>query len=329
MHLMTSPASSLKLDSILRIGFELTNVCELHCKICTIWQEKNKKFLLLSDIKKVMASTPSPCYVSLTGGEPLLHPDFYEIYDYFHGLYLQDKISGINISTNAYSENIILFLKKFKTKLKPLSINISLDGLSRTHNAQRGTSDAFKNTIKNILLIKKFHTPLLIKCILTNLNCSDFFNLYLLIKKINCNLKVNLYTKNINYYNRHKTKNNNLTISSSQKNLLLKIIKKIMAREKSTQTNSSLILSLLHLQWLLTGVNTLKIKKIYKEKKFYNSIFITSGKKIYNNIYCPAIGFISGKKAVINWGKIEKIKQKALKNKNTKYLSPFSYLRQI
>jgi MoaA/NifB/PqqE/SkfB family radical SAM enzyme len=315
-------------NRIEHLGFEITNRCDLKCKICNIWKEKQKKDLSLKDIKTVINLIKNPFFVALTGGEPFLNRQIYEIYRYLFKLYLNKKITAINISTNAYSHKVIEFLEKNKKNLLPLSLNVSVDGLATLHNLHRGKEDAFKKTLNNIIKIKKYKVPLTIKFIASSLNYKDLFNVYLLTKKVNCNLKVNLFEKAANYYHR-ENKINNLMLSNEQKKVIKQSIEKIHFLEKNKTSVPFLISTILHLKWILDGSHFDFIKKYYISSKIYKSLFITADKKIYNCIYCAPVGIINRQGIEIDWNKIEEIKKLTLQSKSPEYLSPYSYLRQI
>lgn len=317
---------TLRID---RIGFELTNRCDLRCKICTIWKTKEKKDLTLDDVDKVL-SLPQIHFplVSLTGGEPLLNPYITCIYRHLFSLYLKSKIKGVNISTNAYSSKIIDFLEKNKKRLAPLSINVSLDGFSNTHNIQRGRRNAFQKTIEHISEIKKYKVPLALKCVISSINYQDLWNVYILAKKMNCSLKIDLFEKIKNYYHRYSKKIVSYNPTEKHRIILNKMLKKIKKLEQKDNYHTVTKMSLLHTEYLLENINAEIVKKYILSAGCYKSLFITVDKKIYSNIYYSPIGSISAKNTCINWVSFEKIKKRIIKSKKREYLSLYSYLRQ-
>jgi len=83
--------------------------------------------------------------VKLTGGEPLLHPDFIRIVDL-----LREKELGLTIETNG-----ILLTKSIASYLKDKStlryISVSLDGAyADTHDAFRGVRGSYEKTVQSI-----------------------------------------------------------------------------------------------------------------------------------------------------------------------------------
>lgn len=83
--------------------------------------------------------------ITLTGGEPTLHPDFRAIIDYSSHTFKRVCLT----SNGGFGNKIALFLKKYMQK--NLFVQISIDGTKEYHNALRGNY-AFEKAISNIEL---------------------------------------------------------------------------------------------------------------------------------------------------------------------------------
>lgn len=84
-------------------------------------------------------------HVKLTGGEPLLHPDFLRIVDI-----LNEKNIGLSIETNGtlMTEPLAYYLKE-KSTLG--FISVSLDGATKeTHDPFRGVNGSFEKTVQGV-----------------------------------------------------------------------------------------------------------------------------------------------------------------------------------
>jgi uncharacterized radical SAM superfamily Fe-S cluster-containing enzyme len=103
-------------SSKVHLTLALTNACNLKCRACRIWMEKPKKSLSFELIRKCVGELLESydiASVSLTGGEPFVHPAFGKIFDFFHHLKMDGKISSLGIYSNGYrSDEIEEFLKK-------------------------------------------------------------------------------------------------------------------------------------------------------------------------------------------------------------------------
>ncbi|MCF7888406.1 MAG: radical SAM protein [Candidatus Omnitrophica bacterium] len=319
---MNKPKTDNPLDRVKEITFELTNRCNLKCRICNIWKEKQRRDIALEDIKKVLKTFKNPLSISLTGGEPLLHPDFDKIYKYLYKLFLQKKIKNIDISTNAYSKDIIHFLSKNKKYLQPLTLSVSLDGLEKTHNIQRGKPDAFSKTLKNIIKIKRYNIFPTIKFVITDLNYKEIFKIDKLSSNLSLTFNPKLVEKINNYYHRYTNKNF-LTLSPKNFSFIQKSIGEILKNRKNNK-NKMEIFSLNCIKRFLLSKNLNFIKKCLTPQNF---LFVTSNNNIYSCIYQKKIGTIK-EWPKINGSTYAKIKKEAQKGKCPKCLSYHGYLRE-
>jgi len=81
--------------------FSITNDCNLNCPICFTYNRQDKKYYKsIEDIKKIIENILKRCenieIINITGGEPTLHPDFFEILALFRSY----GIPRITVNTN-------------------------------------------------------------------------------------------------------------------------------------------------------------------------------------------------------------------------------------
>lgn len=102
-------------------NFELTSNCNFNCKMCYVHTPNHKELLSASEWIKLgrAARDSGMVFLLLTGGEPLLRPDFKEIY----GALIEMGLL-ISINTNASLVDDEMF--EFFVKHPPLRMNISL-----------------------------------------------------------------------------------------------------------------------------------------------------------------------------------------------------------
>ena len=136
-----------RLKSPVTLIFFVTSRCNLRCSHCFYWQEINKSFdeeLSIDEIQKISRSFSHPLYLSLTGGEPFLRKDLFEIIRVFHA---GCGTREVGIATNgtlreATIQTVLSVLEK--RLLENLSIQVSLDGLEATHDSIRGGNRCFQ-----------------------------------------------------------------------------------------------------------------------------------------------------------------------------------------
>lgn len=147
-----------KLRTPTTLIFFVTSRCNARCAHCFYWQELNTNTdeLKIHEIENIAKSFSQPLHLSLTGGEPFLRNDLYEICNVF---YKFNQCRNLSIASNGYlNRKIIEFTDNILTKLEfdKFSIQISLDGLESTHDNIRGVKNGFKqalNTISELSMI--------------------------------------------------------------------------------------------------------------------------------------------------------------------------------
>ena len=130
---------SLRMDPHLRwLFFELTSRCNLHCRHCGSNCSSEGKSLTIEDmettLKSVRQEKPMIC---LTGGEPLLHPDFYEIAECAHSMGFS---WGMTTNATLIDEETASKLRKSGMG----TVSISLDGLEQAHDSLRKQKGAWR-----------------------------------------------------------------------------------------------------------------------------------------------------------------------------------------
>ena len=134
------------------VTLNITDKCNLFCKHCYIGASSRKvQFMKLQDAKKVVDAiwpymNPS-CSFIVSGGEALLNPDCIEILEY-----ITSRGKGkINLVTNGTT--ITPELADKLSKIRGLSIQVSLDGATeKVHEAIRGKG-SYKNTMRGLQLL--------------------------------------------------------------------------------------------------------------------------------------------------------------------------------
>ena len=175
---------SLYKKPILRsLFFEITDACNMACLHCGSHASPCKKqYLDFESIKKVATEVaksydPSQIMVCLTGGEPMLHPDFYEIASFITGLGFM-----CGITTNA-----TLIDKDAAQKIKDsgiCSVGISLDGTEQSHDKLRNKNGAFVKTtegISNLVSVSKGEITTQVTTVVNKSNISQLDDIYNLV----------------------------------------------------------------------------------------------------------------------------------------------------
>ncbi len=122
--------------------------CNLACEGCgriLEYEETIDEYMSYEQCMKAVDEVDTPV-VTVTGGEPLIHPQIVEI---LHGIVKRRKF--INCCTNA------LLLHRVVPKLKRtpfITFNVHIDGLEETHDRAVSRQGVFKKAIEGIKIAK-------------------------------------------------------------------------------------------------------------------------------------------------------------------------------
>lgn len=152
------------------VQFSISEECNLNCKYCyaTDRKELGRKKMSLKDYQQVvddLSNTFPNIRYTLTGGEPLLNKDCFDI-----AKYIKSKKCFVNLLTNA-----TLIDEKNIQKIKDYfdEVRISIDGsTAQMHEKFRG-KNSYKKTEKAINLLNEYDVPYLISMTVNKLNIED------------------------------------------------------------------------------------------------------------------------------------------------------------
>lgn len=116
------------------IQMYITNMCNSHCKTCSIWKNKERQELRPGDIGMITTLFPNADYV-IGGGEAILHTDIDKILMQLH----EDKINYTLLSNCILNQRLYDLIQKYEVP----AVTISFDGLR--HDDIRGVTGNAKN----------------------------------------------------------------------------------------------------------------------------------------------------------------------------------------
>ena len=154
--------------------WDLTAQCNLRCQHCVVDSDMERdKGLSLSECKGLIDQMhiAGVRQLILSGGEPLLRKDFFEI-----ARYATVKGFSLQVATNATLINGAI--AKDIAGLKA-SAQVSLDALDPVlHDKFRNKKGCWEKTVNGIKLLKEENVPVIIACVVTNLNIHEIPELY-------------------------------------------------------------------------------------------------------------------------------------------------------
>jgi len=134
--------------------------------------------LILNTLKELAIDyNPKTIMICLTGGEPLLHPDFFII---------AKEIVKLGFPWGITTNGTLIDEEKAKS-LKALnleSISISLDGLKENHEWLRKVKGCFDKTIKAVEYLNSVNIPVQITTVIHKKNFGELEEMFELMKNI-------------------------------------------------------------------------------------------------------------------------------------------------
>lgn len=165
------------------VNWHITSKCNYNCKFCSVHdfnyeiKDMNQVSSVLNIIQELNSIGTEIKCLNITGGEPTLHPLFYDILKT-----VKDNDIPVWISTNGstISRDDIEIISQYAE-----GISISVDSISNTK--ERDIGRGFGNHVTNVLkvsdLINENGINLGVNTVVTKINCQD--NLRSLIHRIN------------------------------------------------------------------------------------------------------------------------------------------------
>jgi radical SAM protein with 4Fe4S-binding SPASM domain len=139
-----------QLTAPLSVIWEITRRCNLKCKHCFSSSGRRRRQELTTAEAKTMIDTLAQqrvFYVSITGGEPLMRDDLFELLNY-----ASERRLSIDLSTNGYlvNDDVIAAFKDTNV----FTVQVSVDGLREEHDRFRGVRGSFARIEKAIELLR-------------------------------------------------------------------------------------------------------------------------------------------------------------------------------
>lgn len=175
-------------------NFELTARCNFNCPMCYVHltteqlEKSGRKELSAEQWLKIAkdARDKGMIFVLLTGGEPLVRKDFFEIY---RGM----KELGLLISINSNGSMLRGEILEEFLKDPPFRFNISLYGGSNETYQNMCGIPAYDRVKENIRALRAAGVQVSLNLSITPYNCGDLARIYADAKELGVNVKASSY----------------------------------------------------------------------------------------------------------------------------------------
>lgn len=148
--------------------WHISEKCNLSCTHC--YQGELSKEPTLDELLYILdeiikfSENKSKLHINITGGEPLLKKEFYDLIDV-----LNDK----NISYGVLTNGTLIDKEKVKKLEKAKFIQVSIEGSEDTHNSIRGKNN-YKKVLEGIRILKSHRKKVLVSFTAHKMNFREF-----------------------------------------------------------------------------------------------------------------------------------------------------------
>lgn len=160
---------------------ELTYRCNWDCYFCYNDRALQGKPMSFEDYQQLLEGLAGmgTMHLTLTGGEPLVHPDFFRI-----GAKARELDFLVRVKTNAHALRGKV-LERFVKEVDPYSIDVSLHGATaEIHDRQTQTPGSFKRLIENLPVLRDRGLRIKINATLTRWNEHQIDDMFALADKL-------------------------------------------------------------------------------------------------------------------------------------------------
>lgn len=207
------------------LNLEIINICNLRCKMCDIWTNKEKNILIIDDLKNLFKSKyiDKNIDITITWWEPFLHEWINNLIQKIYKIWF--KVSTISTNWILYEKIYSLLIILRNENIAFPNIHISIDWDEKIHDAQRWIKWSFKKSIETIIKLKKEFEMLnfKLKYTITKSNIESMDFAYNLSKKLWIEISFKIVENDENYTN---TKVKPELLNDLEKNIIwIKLLK--------------------------------------------------------------------------------------------------------
>ncbi len=170
-----TPLNPSPIPSLRYLELQITDRCNLQCRHCYIG-EGSRQDLSMEQIQRVLEEFEEiqGLRLLLSGGEPLLHPDFWEINDALRNYAFRSVLLS----------NGTLINEEVAKRLRVHEVQISLDGMKEGHESFRGKG-TFEKSMRAIDHLQEANIRVSVATMIHRRNLSEFDQLASLLQSKN------------------------------------------------------------------------------------------------------------------------------------------------
>jgi MoaA/NifB/PqqE/SkfB family radical SAM enzyme len=172
---------------LLSLMLEITYACDLRCDFCYNEKEKQGEHLSLEDYRRILgeARAEGALFLTLTGGEPTLHPDFFAI-----GAVANGAGFSVRVKSNGHGFDRAL-IRRLKDEVQPYNVDLSIHGATpAVHDAVTGVPGSHGRLLRTVAMLQEAGIRIRFKLPLTRRNEAELDALFDLASSLDIKLDV-------------------------------------------------------------------------------------------------------------------------------------------
>ena len=174
-------------------NFELTARCNFSCPMCYVHTAENDRCSLSKELTAEQwielarqAKDQGLVFALLTGGEPFVRKDFFEIYGAMRRM-------GLVLSINSNGSMLSGQIREQLLADPPARINVSLyGGCAETYRNMCG-QDMFHQVVENIRALREAGVEVCLNLSITPYNCQDIEKIFSISRELNVHVRTSSY----------------------------------------------------------------------------------------------------------------------------------------
>jgi len=179
-------------NRLMSVLLELTYACNLDCTFCYNDLSRSGKRLSVEQYRELLDDLASlgVLNLSLSGGEPLAHPRFFEIASHARSLGFV-----IRLKTNGHAVKEAV-ARRIRNEVDPFLIEVSVHGATgATHDRQTRVAGSFERLVANIRTMKSLGLRVKANSVLTRWNEHEIDGMLALYDELDVRFQVDLEVK--------------------------------------------------------------------------------------------------------------------------------------
>lgn len=164
------------------LNLQAIDVCNSRCVMCNVWKDGRREQMSLAELRAYLQRPffSEVWHVGVTGGEPTLRKDLFELYRMFSEVL--PKLAGASFITHGMqtARAVEVYTQVhgyYRARNLTFEGMVSLDGVGAVHDKVRGKKGAFAAATETLFALKRHGVPAIAACTVVRSNVYELHDL--------------------------------------------------------------------------------------------------------------------------------------------------------